>query len=82
MVAETGALLLSITMPRQNTMKKYNVSIEQPMCKTWEVEAETIEQAIEIATQNYNNGDFIIGPDDIGTAIVPKRFNEWLLTEI
>lgn len=48
-------------------MKKYNVSIEQPMCKTWEVEAETIEQAIEIATEKYNAGEFIIGADDIGT---------------
>lgn len=49
--------------------KKYNVSIEQPMCKTFEfeVEAENIDEALEIATQKYNAGEFIIGADDIGT---------------
>lgn len=50
-----------------NIKYKYNVSIEQPMCKTFEVEAENAEQAIEIATAKYNDGEFVIGPDDIGT---------------
>lgn len=48
-------------------LKKFNVSIEQPMCKTWEVEAEDIDQAMEIAKENWNNETFVIGPDDIGT---------------
>jgi len=48
-------------------MTKYNVSIEQPMCATFEVEAENIDQAIEIATQKYNNEEFVITNDDIGT---------------
>lgn len=48
-------------------LKKYNVSIEQPMCKTWEIEAESLEQAEEIATEKYNNEEFIITNDDLGT---------------
>lgn len=47
--------------------KKYNVSIEQPMCKTFEVEAENIDEALEIARTKYNAGEFVIGPDDTGT---------------
>lgn len=46
---------------------KYNVTIEQPMCATFEVMAETAEEAEEIATQKYNDGEFVIGPDDTGT---------------
>lgn len=47
--------------------KKFNVSIEQPMVKTWTVEAENIDEAMEIAKKNWNDGTFVIGPDDIGT---------------
>jgi hypothetical protein len=46
---------------------KYNISIEQPMCKTWEIEAESAEQAEEIAKEKYNSGEFVIGPEDTGT---------------
>jgi hypothetical protein len=48
-------------------MKKYNVTIEQPMAKTFEVEADSIEQAEEIAKEKYNSGEFVIGSDDFGT---------------
>lgn len=48
-------------------VKKYNVSIEQPMCKTWEVEAESMEEAEEIAKEKYNSGEWVITNDNIGT---------------
>jgi len=50
-------------------MKKYNVSIDQPLCKTWEVEAESIDQALEIARDKYMKGDdgFVMDADDTGT---------------
>jgi hypothetical protein len=48
-------------------MKKYNVTIEQPMVKTFEVEADSIEQAEDIARTKYNAGEFVIGSDDFGT---------------
>lgn len=48
-------------------IKKYNVSIEQPLCKTFEVEAENIDQALDIAREKYNSGEFVLTNDDIGT---------------
>lgn len=48
---------------------KYNVSIEQPMCKTWEIEAETLEEAEAIAKEKYLRADdgFVMYGDDTGT---------------
>lgn len=57
-------------------MKKYNVSIEQPLCKTWEVQAESIKQAIEIATARYNNEEYVLTNDDIGTDAQIKAESE------
>lgn len=47
--------------------KKYNVSIEQPMCVTVEIEAEDIDQALEIAKEKWNNEEIIMTADDYGT---------------
>jgi len=35
-------------------MTKYNISIEQPMLITFEVESETIEKALELAKVKFN----------------------------
>jgi len=48
-------------------MKIYNISIEQPLCKTFPVEAENIDEAIDIAREKYNNEEFVLDSDDIGT---------------
>ncbi len=48
-------------------MKTYNVSIEQPMCKTVAIEAENIDEALEIARKQYNDGLIVITNDDLGT---------------
>lgn len=48
-------------------IKKYNVSIEQPLCKTWEIEAENIDEALEIAREKYNKEEFILTSEDLGT---------------
>lgn len=47
--------------------KTFYVSIEQPMCKTFEVEAVDIDTALDIAKEKYHTGEFVIGPDDTGT---------------
>ena len=47
--------------------KKYTINIEQPMIKAVDIEAETLEEAIEKATEMYNNEEIVITNDDTGT---------------
>lgn len=42
-------------------MSIYKVTIEEHLSKTFEVEAETMEDAEEIAKQKYYNGEFVVG---------------------
>ena len=48
-------------------MNKFNVTIEQPLCKTFEVEAKDIDEALEIGRKNWHNETFVLNNDDIGT---------------
>lgn len=57
-------------------MKKYYVSIEQPLVKTFEVEANNIEEALNIARENYDKGIFNLSIDDIGTDAQIMATNE------
>ena len=53
---------------RQNAMtKKFIVNIEEKLCRGFEVEAETMEEAQEIATKKYNSEEFVLTADDKGT---------------
>ena len=48
-------------------MKKFIVNIEQPLCKGFEIEAEDMDQAEEIARAKYSSGEFVLTNDDLGT---------------
>jgi hypothetical protein len=41
-------------------MKKIKVTIEEHVSQTFEVEANDIEEAMEIAEEKYNNGEFVL----------------------
>lgn len=43
-------------------MKKIKVYIEETTSDTFIVEAETTEEAMEIARQKYENGEFVLEP--------------------
>lgn len=45
-------------------MKKIKVYIEETSSDTFIVEAETTEEAMEIARQKYENGEFILEPQE------------------
>lgn len=49
------------------TKTKFIVNIEQPLCKGFEVYADDIEQAEEIARAKYDAGEFVLTNDDLGT---------------
>lgn len=57
-------------------MTKYYITIEQPLCKTWELDADTIEQAHEMASEKYKAGEFVLTSDDIGTSAQIKIQDE------
>ncbi len=40
----------------------YKVTIEEMISQDFEVEANTIEEALEIAEQGYKNGIFVLSP--------------------
>lgn len=44
-------------------MKVYNITIEEHISETFEIEAESMEEAMRIAEKEYYNEEFIIGPN-------------------
>lgn len=48
-------------------MAKFLVNIEQPLCKSFEVEAKDEEEAEQIARAKYDAGEFVLTNDDLGT---------------
>lgn len=46
-------------------MKKYNVMIEETVWETFEVEADTQEEAKEIAAQKYRDAEFVLEPGNL-----------------
>ena len=51
----------------KDKLKKFIVTIEQPLCKSFEIEASSIDDAEDIAREKYNNGELVITIDDKGT---------------
>lgn len=48
-------------------MTKFKISIEETVVDTFEVEADTTEEAIEIAISNYENAIFVLEPGEVIT---------------
>ena len=42
---------------------KFVIDIEEMIVSSFEVEAETMEEAMEIAEEKYWDGEFVVGPD-------------------
>ena len=46
-------------------MKTFKITIEETVSETFDIEAETIEEAMEIAENDYNNGFLILEPGNL-----------------
>ena len=44
---------------------KYNICIEETVVGNFEVDANSKEEALEIAKDKYNNGEFVNEPGDL-----------------
>ena len=45
--------------------KKFFINIEEMVVATFEVEAEDMEEAMEIAEEKYWSGEFVVAPGDV-----------------
>ena len=43
----------------------YKVKIEETVCGEFEVEADSKEEAFDIAVDNYNRGKLVLEPDEL-----------------
>ena len=47
------------------TKKKFIIDIEEAVVSSFEIEAETMEEAMEIAEEKYWSGEFVVAPGDV-----------------
>lgn len=46
-------------------MKKYKIAIEETVTEEFEVEADNLHKAMEIAAKKYYDGEFIVAPGEV-----------------
>ena len=46
-------------------MKKFQIEIEEILQHVYEIEAETLESAIDIAGERYRKEEYILSPEDL-----------------
>ncbi len=46
-------------------MKKFNIFIEEHIVEKFEIEAESMEEAFNIAEKKYYNGEFVLEPGNV-----------------
>lgn len=63
-------------------MKKYKIGIEETLVQEFEVEAKNFNEALNIAKDNYNNGEFVLSPGEaqckkIAVTYPNSQCSEW-----
>lgn len=51
-------------------MKTFMVTIEEHVSQTFKVNADNIEEAMEIAKEKYNNGEFVLEPGEVNAKLM------------
>lgn len=46
-------------------MRKFQITIEETVSQTFEVEAESIDEAMLIADDKYDSGEFVLEPGEL-----------------
>ena len=44
---------------------KFLVNIEEVVCETFEIEAESLEEALEVAREKYDSGEIVLEPGEL-----------------
>lgn len=64
-------------------MKYFTITIEEHICKDFKVEANSIEEAMNIAEYKYKNGEFSLDPGELQSTLMMAHepetndFTEW-----
>jgi hypothetical protein len=48
-----------------NEMKKFKITIEETVSQEFEIEATSLEEAMELAEEQYNNGELVLEPGNL-----------------
>ena len=61
------ALIKQCKTPYQEikAIKKHKITIEEMISQTFNVEANSLEEALEIAEHNYKTGKFVLAPGNL-----------------
>lgn len=62
-------------------MKTFKITIEEHISETFEVEANDIGEAMEIAEEKYNDGEFILEPGNVTAKLMMADDGEGECTE-
>ena len=62
-------------------MKKIKVTIEEHISQTFEVDADNIEDAMKIAEEKYNDGEFVLEPGEVNARLMMADDGEGECTE-
>lgn len=46
-------------------MKKFKITIEEMISQDFEIEATSLEEAMELAEQQYNDGELVLEPGNL-----------------
>ena len=57
-------------------MAKYKIFIEETTIGEFEVEANDIDKAFDIATQKYHSGEFVLEPGDLNNVSMKLESEE------
>ena len=64
--------------------KKYIITIEEMISKPFEVFAEDLDKAMEIAIKKYNSGEFVLDPGNLVVKqmeihdVIEDTYTEWI----
>ena len=62
-------------------MKTFKITIEEHISETFEVEANDIGEAMEIAEEKYNDGEFVLEPGNVTAKLMMADDGEGECTE-
>lgn len=62
-------------------MKTFKITIEEHISETFEVEANDIEEAMEIAEEKYNDGELVLEPGNVTAKLMMVDDGEGECTE-